>query len=72
MKRFIPVVVAAVIFSFRAESSDIWRGLVIVPEDRCSDYASDDYSYPQSVEPKEAAMLCHCYHIATYVAEART
>lgn len=21
---------------------------------------------------QEAAMLCHCYHIATYVAEART
>lgn len=27
-----------------------WRGLTIADEDRCSDYRSDDYSYPQSVE----------------------
>ena len=27
-----------------------WRGLTIAPEDRCSPYDSDDYSYPQSVE----------------------
>ena len=27
-----------------------WRGLTIAPEDRCSPYEADDYSYPQSVE----------------------
>ena len=27
-----------------------WRGLVVAPEQRCSPYRSDDYSYPQSVE----------------------
>ena len=28
----------------------LWRGLTIAPENRCSPYDSDDYSYPQSVE----------------------
>ena len=27
-----------------------WRGLTIAPENRCSPYDADDYSYPQSVE----------------------
>ena len=27
-----------------------WRGLSIAPEDRCSEYDSGDYRYPQSVE----------------------
>ena len=52
MKRLIPVVLAVVFFAFQAESNETWRGLVVAPEDRCSDYASDDYSYPQSVEPE--------------------
>ena len=29
-----------------------WRGLTIADEARCSPYDSDDYSYPQSVEPR--------------------
>ena len=52
MKRLIPVVLAVVFFAFQAKSNETWRGLVIAPEDRCADYASDDYSYPQSVEPE--------------------
>ena len=52
MKRLIPVVLAVVFFAFQAESNKTWQGLVIAPEDRCSDYESDDYSYPQSVEPE--------------------
>ena len=32
-----------------------WRGLTIADEDRCSPYDSDDYSYPQSVEPRIVA-----------------
>ena len=32
-----------------------WRGLSIAPEDRCSDYDSDDYRYPPSVEARIVA-----------------
>ncbi len=48
--RLIPVMLAVVIFAFQANSKETWRGLVVAPECRCSDYASDDYRYPQSVE----------------------
>ena len=34
------------------QSSGLWRGLVIAPENRCSPYDSDDYRYPQSVEAR--------------------
>ena len=27
-----------------------WRGLTVAPEERCSPYDADDYSYPQCVE----------------------
>ena len=30
---------------------EMWRGLVVAPECRCSPYDRDDYPYPQSVEP---------------------
>ena len=30
--------------------SEVWRGLVVAPEDRCSPYDSDAYPYSQSVE----------------------
>ena len=33
-----------------AGEHDRWRGLTVAPENRCSDYDSDDYRYPQSVE----------------------
>ena len=32
-------------------AEDTWRGITVAPEDRCSDYHADDYSYPPSVEP---------------------
>ena len=51
MKQLTPVVLAVVILGFKAESEKTWRGLIVAPEVRCSDYASDDYFYPQSVEP---------------------
>ena len=41
---------AVVIFASQSKSNETWRGLLVAQEDRCSDYASDDYSYPQSVE----------------------
>ena len=34
-----------------------WRGLVVAAERRCSDYNSDDYRYPQSVEPRIVASM---------------
>ena len=33
-------------------SSTLWRGLIVTPEDRCSPYDPDDYSYSPSVEPR--------------------
>ena len=33
-------------------SPGTWRGLVVAPEHRCSDYDSDDYRYSQAVEPR--------------------
>ena len=33
-----------------APQTGTWRGLTIAPENRCSPYDSDNYSYPQSVE----------------------
>ena len=34
------------------QSSAMWRGLAVAPEERCSDYESDDYRYSPSVEPR--------------------
>ena len=33
------------------QTTSMWRGLTVAPEYRCSDYNSDDYHYPPSVEP---------------------
>ncbi len=30
----------------------MWRGITVAPEDRCSHYDPDDYSYSPSVEPE--------------------
>ena len=38
--------------ALHAQSSETWRGLTVTPEYRCSPYRSDDYHYPQSVEPQ--------------------
>ena len=35
--------------------SDVWRGLAVAPEDRCSPYDPDDYPYSQSVERRIVA-----------------
>ena len=42
-------------------TGETWRGLVIAPEKRCSDYNSRDYSYSQSVEPRIVAQLGNIY-----------
>ncbi len=36
---------------------DRLNGLTVAPENRCSHYNSDDYSYPQSVEPQIVARM---------------
>ena len=35
-----------------APPSQLWRGITVAPEDRCSPYDSDDYRYSPSVEPR--------------------
>ena len=35
-----------------AQPSELWRGITVAPEDRCSPYDSDDYNYSPSVEPR--------------------
>ena len=37
--------------------ADVWRGLVVAPEDRCSPYDPDDYPYSQSVEQEIVASM---------------
>ena len=44
-----------------AYSQEIWRGLTIAPEARCSPYDPGDYSYPQSVEDRIIAELGGVY-----------
>ena len=36
---------------------DLWRGLVVAPEDRCSPYDPDDYRYSQAVEQHIVASM---------------
>ena len=35
-----------------AKPSNLWRGIIIAPENRCSPYDSDEYRYSPSVEPR--------------------
>ena len=35
-----------------AQPSNLWRGITIAPENRCSPYDSDEYRYLPSVEPR--------------------
>ena len=49
------VLLAGMLCAFQAPGVRTWRGLVVAPEQRCSDYASRAYSYPQSVEPRIVA-----------------
>ena len=44
------LLLVAVALSANDAAGQTWRGLVVAPEQRCSPYRSDDYSYPQSVE----------------------
>lgn len=44
-----------------APAQETWRGLRVAPEDRCSDYRSNYYSYPQSVEDDLTALYGGAY-----------
>ena len=43
------------------QSEEVWRGLTVAPEARCSPYDPDDYPYPQSVEDRIIAELGGVY-----------
>ena len=53
-----------------------WRGVPLAPENRCSDYDSDDYPYPQSVEPKIIAAqgdtICSPYTLECFASRKET
>lgn len=44
------VSVAVVALNLSGVRTEMWRGIFVVPEDRCSSYSQDDYRYPRSVE----------------------
>ena len=44
------VSVAVVALNLSGVRTEMWRGIFVVPEDRCSPYSPDDYRYPRSVE----------------------
>ena len=60
-----PIIWCAVtLFAFFPHSAIVtqeWRGLVVVPEERCAPYDASEYHYPQSVEPRIADSLGGVY-----------
>ena len=45
------IVCIATVIALAVQSyAQTWRGLTVAPENRCSNYSSNDYSYPSSVE----------------------
>ncbi len=50
-------VVGAFAAAQNSSGEDLWRGLVVAPEHRCSKYQSDYYPYPHSVETDIAVEL---------------
>lgn len=54
-------IVFAAFFHAEAQPAEMWRGLVVEPENRCSRYQSSDYCYLPSVERKIVAELGRIY-----------
>ena len=51
MKSYLPVFSAlSILLSWSNVQAEEWNGLIVAPEDRCSEYDRRDYPYPQSVE----------------------
>ncbi len=63
---------AALVLASRLAAEDTWRGLVVVPEYRCSPYNSRDYAYPQMIERVIVAELGGIYSPYTGQAFAST
>ena len=65
-------VVSALVFSF-ASAEEIWRGLTVRAEDRCSPYVQRDYSYPASVEQQivEGMDAIYCPYTGRCMASIR-
>ena len=61
MRSAILCTAALVVFLPSSVGAQEWRGLVVAPEERCGPYASSEYSYPQSVEPRIADRLGGVY-----------
>ena len=45
-----PLAGAVLLLATAAAAQELWRGLAVAPEHRCSAYQRSDYPYPQSVE----------------------
>jgi hypothetical protein len=57
MRTYITLVVLFLI-SFQTNAEEMWRGLTVEPEHRCSSYdKSEQYPYPQSVEDEVVANM---------------
>ena len=51
MKQAALIVIASIATAFVwGQEPETFMGLVVAPEERCSPYDRDDYSYPQSIE----------------------
>ncbi len=50
MTRTLPLLLLIAAQLATEASGQMWRGLVVAPERRCSPYRADDYDYPPSVE----------------------
>lgn len=49
------------VVALQAAAQGTWRGLNVAQENRCSNYSSQDYSYPQSVEDELTALYGGAY-----------
>ena len=50
LKAVTTLLIAMVMSSGLLIAEELWRGLKVAPENRCTPYNRDDYQYPQSVE----------------------
>ena len=48
--RVVVLAMATVLWCTGSVEAQVWRGLRVAQESRCSQYKASDYSYPQSVE----------------------
>ena len=55
MRRLVGIYFSAAPTQPPAQPSNLWRGITIAPENRCSPYDSDEYRYSPSVEPRIVA-----------------